>query len=212
MKDSKKAKLLTVARSVFLRYGYRRVSMSDIAEAAGISRAALYLVFKNKEAIFAGVFLQWVDETLVEIHGAMASATSPERKLQSAFEVWAVRPFEMVKTSPEAKDLIECSFEFAQPSLRKGYKQFEAAIAPVLASFSEDRPASAHLAPERIAHVLASAVRGFKQTATTAAELRELIKELLMACFGAPSSAKAVPRPALPTSVRAKSSRPRAPA
>jgi hypothetical protein len=40
------------------------------------------------------------------------------------------------------------------------------------------------MAPEKTAHVLASAVRGFKQTATTPADLRQLIRELLMLSFG----------------------------
>jgi hypothetical protein len=35
------------------------------------------------------------------------------------------------------------------------------------------------MAPETIAHVLTSVVRGFKQTSTTPPELRQLIKELL---------------------------------
>ena len=59
MQVDKKTKILTAALSVFLRYGYRRVNMNDIAEAAGISRPALYILFRNKEEIFAGVILQW---------------------------------------------------------------------------------------------------------------------------------------------------------
>ena len=57
MSESKKSKILTAARAVFLRYGYKRISMNDIAEAAGVSRPALYLLFKNKEEIFIGVFM-----------------------------------------------------------------------------------------------------------------------------------------------------------
>jgi AcrR family transcriptional regulator len=64
---------LVEARAVFLRYGYKRVTMSDIAEAAGMSRAALYVGFKSKEDVFVGVFDQWVDQTIAEI--AMVIAT-----------------------------------------------------------------------------------------------------------------------------------------
>jgi AcrR family transcriptional regulator len=177
--DPKKSKITTAARAVFLRYGFKRTNMNDIAEAAGISRAALYLVYKNKEDVFVGVFLQWLDETLVEIASSMASIQMPEEKLERAFEIWTVRPFEMLVASPEAKDLIECSFGFAQASLNLGYKKFEATILPVLASIAERQPKKAQISPERSAHVLASSVRGFKQTATTPTELRQLIKEML---------------------------------
>jgi AcrR family transcriptional regulator len=179
MSEVKKNKILTAARSVFLRYGFRRVTMNDIAEAAGVSRPALYLLFKSKEEIFIGVYLQFVDETLAEIERTMATATTSQKKMEFAFEIWAVRPFGVMMNSPEAKELMECSLGFAQDALSQGYRKFESMIVPVLATLTKKPSAKASLAPERIAHVLASAVRGFKQTATTPTELRRLIKELL---------------------------------
>jgi hypothetical protein len=74
---------------------------------------------------------------------------------------------------------MECSLGFHQDSLSQGYLKFELVIVPVVATLTKRHSAKAFIAPERIAHVLASAVRGFKQTATTPAELRRLIKELL---------------------------------
>jgi len=179
MSEVKKNKILTAARSVFLRYGFRRVTMNDIAQAAGVSRPALYLLFKSKEEIFIGVYRQWVDETLAEVERAMATATTSPKKMERAFEIWAVRPFEVMINSPEAKELMECSLGFAQDSLSQGYRKFELVIVPVLATLTQRHSSQASMAPERIAHVLASAVRGFKQTATTHTELRRLIKELL---------------------------------
>lgn len=184
MSEIKKSRILAAARGVFLRYGYKRVGMTDIAEAAAISRPALYLVFKNKEEIFVGVFRQWIDETLAEIAAGMAAYAAPEEKLEYAFEIWTVRPFDMMMASPEAKALIECSFDFTQDSLREGYRMFEATILPVLTAIAATHPAKIQLGPENIAHILASAVRGFKQTATTQAELRRMIKELLALSLG----------------------------
>jgi hypothetical protein len=74
---------------------------------------------------------------------------------------------------------MECSLGFARNSLSEGYLKFESRIVPVLATLNSKHAAKASIAPERIAHVLASAVRGFKQTATTPTELRRMIKELL---------------------------------
>jgi AcrR family transcriptional regulator len=184
MSEVKKSKILTAARSVFLRYGYKRVSMSDIAEAAAVSRPALYVLFKNKEEIFISVFLQWVDETVTALQKEMAKLEAPEQQLMCAFELWTVQSFEMMRSSPEAKELLECGFEFAQDSLKQGYKMFEAAIAPVVARLAERHPPSTRMAPERIAHVLASAALGFKQTAVKAVELRLLIENLLVLAFG----------------------------
>ena len=48
----KRQHILDAALPVFCRYGYRKTSMLDIAQAAAMSRAALYLHFKNKEDVF----------------------------------------------------------------------------------------------------------------------------------------------------------------
>ena len=77
---------------------------------------------------------------------------------------------------------MECSFDFAQDAFRQGYSEFEATLVPVVASLADRR--GVKLAPKKIAHLLASAVRGFKQAATTPDELRKLIKELLTLSFG----------------------------
>src|SRR5258708_36742368 len=44
--------ILEAATPVFLRYGYKKTSMDDLARAAGLSRQGLYLHFENKEALF----------------------------------------------------------------------------------------------------------------------------------------------------------------
>ena len=66
----------------------------------------------------------------------MEALATRHEKIKYAFEIWTVRPFEMMAMSPEAKELVECSFDFAQAALKQGYQQFEATIAPVLAPVS----------------------------------------------------------------------------
>jgi AcrR family transcriptional regulator len=186
MSEDKKSRILAAARSVFLRYGFRRVNMNDIAEAAGLSRPALYLLFKNKEEIFIAAYLRWVDETIAQVEAAMAQTAVPKEKLARAFEIWAVGPFELTMASREAEELVDCNHLFAQASREQGYAIFEVAITPVVASLSETMPEASRIAPGRMAHVLVSAVRGFKQTASTPDDMRQMIAELLQLSFGEP--------------------------
>ena len=184
MSDDKKSRILAAARSVFLRYGFKRVNMNDIAEAAGVSRPALYVLFKNKEEIFIEAYLRWVEETIAQVEAAMAQTALPKDKIARAFEIWAVGPFVMTMTSSEAQELVDCNFAFAQASRKQGDATFEATITPVVAKLSKTIPAASRIAPGRIAHVLVNAVRGFKQTSATPDELRKLIDELLRLSFG----------------------------
>lgn len=50
--SDKQTAILVAAFEVFCAYGYKRTSMEDIANAAGMSRAALYQHFRNKTDIF----------------------------------------------------------------------------------------------------------------------------------------------------------------
>jgi AcrR family transcriptional regulator len=44
--------IVEAARALFVRYGYRRTAMDDIAREAGLAKATLYLHFTGKEDVF----------------------------------------------------------------------------------------------------------------------------------------------------------------
>ena len=68
----KKAEILDAATAVFLRYGYRKTSMDDLARAAGLSRQGLYLHFRTKEALFDAVVGHAVAATRATASAALA--------------------------------------------------------------------------------------------------------------------------------------------
>lgn len=49
--------ILTTALGLFSKYGFRAVTMDDLAQAAGISKKTLYLHFENKEEVVKEVML-----------------------------------------------------------------------------------------------------------------------------------------------------------
>ena len=177
--DNEKANLiLMAARKVFFRYGYRRVTMGDIAEAAGISRPALYLVFPSKEEIFKEVISRMIAETLDEIRTGLPKLKTIADQLTFAFEVWAVRPHDLIHVAPDASDLLECSYEFASDLVRSAEIEFEGILVDVLKR-TAIRQNAIPIPAARIARVLASSVHGMKKTAKTSIELRERIGDLL---------------------------------
>src|SRR5690606_37466396 len=50
-----RARILSAARQLFTQYGYRAVSMQQIADAASVNKATLYHHFADKEALFVEV-------------------------------------------------------------------------------------------------------------------------------------------------------------
>ena len=51
-------RILSAAENIFARFGFRRASMSQIAEEAGLTRQALYHHYASKEALFRAVVEQ----------------------------------------------------------------------------------------------------------------------------------------------------------
>ncbi len=64
-------RILEAAMTVFRRHGFRRSSIEETAEAAGLTRQALYHHFKSKEALFRAVIERVHDGALAD--GAAAA-------------------------------------------------------------------------------------------------------------------------------------------
>ena len=101
--------------------------MADIAEAAGMSRPALYLVFPSKEEILVAGMMQVFAAMLEEVREGLDRLPRVRDKLLFAFETWTVRGFALVQASPDAKDLLESSYEFAAEVINKATAEFVAA-------------------------------------------------------------------------------------
>ena len=56
-----RAAILDAAKLLFMQEGFRGISMRQIAEAVGVTKAALYYHFKDKEELFVAI----VEEYLV---------------------------------------------------------------------------------------------------------------------------------------------------
>jgi AcrR family transcriptional regulator len=67
---------LDAVTCVFWRKGYEGASYSDLTEATGVERPALYSAFGNKEAMFGKALARYYDRYLDYIPEALALATS----------------------------------------------------------------------------------------------------------------------------------------
>jgi len=178
--DEKRQRIVSAALAVFFKYGYQRVSMNEIAEAAGISRPGLYLYFSSKEEVFRAAIIQFADSLIEEISKGLPSQKTIEGKVRYAFEVWIVQRFDLTLNSPEAKEISDSSYEFAQDALDQSYEKLKSVLASLLKGHVKSSGNKKTLSAEKMAHILTSAVRGFKLVAKSATELRKLIRDLVV--------------------------------
>jgi AcrR family transcriptional regulator len=175
MENAKEERLLAIAYQEFLNHGYGRVQMNDLAKLAGISRAALYKMFNSKEQVFKRIFAGLVAGLIAEIREEFETFADPRQKIRLAFEIWAVKNFDPIKQSAEARELLDAGLECSRDVLEQGFLDFEELLTPLL-------PRNPELPPEFLSHILSSALRGFKRTARDARELRAMIEGLLGQC------------------------------
>jgi AcrR family transcriptional regulator len=106
--SARKAHVLETALTVFVRHGFRKTSMEDIAQAAGISRQGIYLHFKDKDQIFSASIQKALDDGLQAANRILEDdRLTLEEKLLKALDEWFGRHIGLL--DPEASDLLaEC--------------------------------------------------------------------------------------------------------
>jgi AcrR family transcriptional regulator len=75
-KEQKKESIRRAALELFQNYGFKKVSVNDIAERAGVSQVTIYNHFTNKEALIRDV-LQWYAMILVARYKSMIESDRP---------------------------------------------------------------------------------------------------------------------------------------
>ncbi|QDL55567.1 TetR/AcrR family transcriptional regulator [Rhodoferax aquaticus] len=68
--------ILDAAERLFVRYGYRKSSMDDVAREAGIAKGTVYLYYAGKEALFRAL-LERIGEAVISASHAAAQAEQP---------------------------------------------------------------------------------------------------------------------------------------
>src|ERR1700704_7078288 len=87
-----RTRILEAAMHVFRRHGFRRSSIEQAAEAAGLTRQALYHHFESKEALFRAVIERLHENALsAEIAAADAAEKAGRNLAEILFAEMAAR-------------------------------------------------------------------------------------------------------------------------
>ncbi|MCX5849281.1 MAG: TetR/AcrR family transcriptional regulator [Deltaproteobacteria bacterium] len=80
-KQARKESIFEAARRVFQEKGYQLTSMSKIAEEAELSKATIYLYFKNKDDLFLSMTTEPLKKLKKEFEKIAKTDKSPEEKI-----------------------------------------------------------------------------------------------------------------------------------
>ncbi len=111
--DEKKQHIMTAAADVFSRYGFKKTSMQDIADAAVMSRAALYLYFRNKDDLFRSLMTWHHGDALMAAESAFSSNRPFILRMENALTNFTMTIMAPVKASPHGLELFEANMFLA---------------------------------------------------------------------------------------------------
>lgn len=126
--DTRAQAIVDAAFELFLRFGFRRTSMEDIARAAGMSRPALYLHFRNKDDILRRMVQGYFDRTLGMVQSALQPGLKPRKALIALFEAKAGPEMQAMLTSPHAAELWEANMALCADLVTQGETRIAAAL------------------------------------------------------------------------------------
>lgn len=175
--------IVEAATGIFLRYGFKKTSMDDIARAVGISRQALYLHFQTKEALFRAMVAHYFATMRARAREVLSREDMDiEERLLGAFDAMYARGV----GTEHLDELIMTTAELVGSIVRELEEALDADVARVLrAAGVAARWKDAGVSVTDLADLLSTASNGIKRTAKTPAEyLRRLRTVIRIVCRG----------------------------
>lgn len=182
MQLSRLEAVFEAAASVFAQYGFRRTSMSDIAGAAGLSRAALYLMFANKEDLFRQLANHRQAEAIDQAVGELASDGTVAARVTNAVLAYERIYYEPVAGSPHGVEFLELNRSVASADMAQGRARLLSHLADAIeaaASRGEARLPADGMPIAQFVDLMMHAVNGMKGVASSIDDFRQKITAVI---------------------------------
>ena len=166
--------ILKAATAIFLRYGFKKTSMDDVAQAAGVSRQGLYLYFDTKDLLFRKALQYLVSHMISTAHSVAEDGNLSLRdRLLGVFE--AVHGSAFQSASPEhAFELLQSAQSADGALLVQLDRDLMGIVAALLAEAgAADRWEEAGVTVAELSEQLLMSAKGIKASVETLAAYRE---------------------------------------
>jgi TetR/AcrR family acrAB operon transcriptional repressor len=165
---SPRTRILDAAILVFRRQGFRRSSIEQAAEAAGLTRQALYHHFKSKEALFRAVIERLHEDALAAEIAAAAAAEKAGGSLADILVASVSAKLGTLAASLDGSPHVEELFSEHLVQARDLYQKYSTAYAELVASTitrvcrKQGLVLNAGMTPHDLARCVEMAVNGTK--------------------------------------------------
>ena len=179
--SARQAHVLETALTVFVRHGFRKTSIEDIAKAAGISRQGIYLHFKNKDEIFGASIQKALDDRLQAANRILDDdRLTLEEKLLKALDEWFGRHVGLL--GPEASDLMVQSERVLGDAVAKSRSSFQKKLEKVILTRSARKTKGTDKRAATIADMLCACGMTWKHSFSSRQEFLKKMCDAIHLC------------------------------
>lgn len=212
MTDDRDGRILDAALPVLCQYGFAKTTMADIARAAGMSRASIYLYFPTKEDLFRAGARRAHSRALEHARAVLAAPgdSGVVARISAAMAAYFAALTELVSGSAHASELFDAGFTVTGDIVRDSDEALVAMIAGALdraVAAGQARLAGVDASASDAARLLLAVAAGLRQTSPDPeqwAAHRALFFRLVSAAIEQPSAAAAPETTSRPPAPSAK--------
>ena len=170
-------KIIEAAITTFVRFGARKTTMADIAEAAEVSRQTVYALFGDKDGVIVSSIRFVTDRSLAATEARLEGVASLSEQLDIYFEETITKSFELLQTSGDAEDLISGHNKAGRAEIERSHERHKTLVTTLL------KPHEAMVSKSGQSHIelsnfVVSAGMAIKNGATDRQEFDSLLKTL----------------------------------
>src|SRR5260370_20296135 len=109
--------IVLAALQLFTRYGYRKTSIDDIAQAAQVAKRTVYLHFENKAAVFLAILEYLGDQVRLRCSAAELESGTPVHRLTGLLDAYFGMGFDLFSKSEHMPELEETFSKLARTKI-----------------------------------------------------------------------------------------------
>jgi AcrR family transcriptional regulator len=162
----------------FSKRGFAATSMADIADAAGMSRPALYQYFRNKRDIFASAFVALFDDHVDRALEALHGDGTTERRLEGFLQRFEGDLWELMAASEHSEEIMSARTADTTEEIQRVIARLRSGLAAFLAEAHPGRSQAAKDRRAEWAEVLEFSPKGFKFDTPSVADYRRRLTAL----------------------------------
>ena len=181
--ESRRAHVIAVAFDVVTRYGFKRTTMDDLAKAAGMSRPALYLLYKNKTDVYRACLEDFIKVTKAYISACFDNADSPVEQVTNALIAGIISPMRKILDTPHGVELLEMKESIADDLAHQWIRMLETELEKGLSKAVKNGKLvlpNESVTTAQIAGFMADAAEGIKHRMTDLDAMEKRLRDLVV--------------------------------